>query len=71
MEYWYDWPMQVKYWRNGHYSEGIVYHNYIVDLIDGAPLKLVDVLYVANLRDISDDDAIIEWADWADLTKAL
>lgn len=71
MEYWYDWPMQVKYWRNKSYSEGIVYHDSIVDLMDGAPSKLGDILYMAKLQGISEDDAVVEWADWADLTKAL
>lgn len=68
-EYWYDWPMQVKYLRGSVYSEGIVYQNFIIDLIDGAPSTIKDVLYWAKTQNVSEDDAIIEWCDWKNLGK--
>ena len=61
--------MQCRYLRSGSYSAGIVYHDYVVDLIDGAPSKISDIYYQAQTMGIDIDDAIIEWGDWKDLSK--
>lgn len=65
--------MQCRYLRgsNYSYSAGIVYHDYVIDLIDGAPSTIADIYYKAQTMGIDIDDAIIEWGDWRDLSGSL
>ena len=63
--------MQCRYLRSGNYSAGIVYHDCVVDLIDGAPSKITDIYYKAQTMGMDIDDAIIEWGDWRDLSGCL
>ena len=61
--------MQCRYLKDDKYREGIIYQDFIIDLISGAPCKLNDVYYAAQLKGIDIDDAVIEWADWKDLSN--
>ena len=69
MEYWYDWPMQCRYLKDDRYREGIVYQDFIIDLISGAPYKLSWIYAEAKINGVDEDDAVIEWADWKDLSN--
>lgn len=69
VSYWYDWPMQARYLYNDNYKECIVYQDFVIDLCSGAPIKIEDIYYQAQLNNIDIDDAIIEWGDWKDLSK--
>ena len=61
--------MQCRYLSGDKYKEGIVYQNFVIDLYSGAPYKLNDIYAEAKINGVDLDDAVIEWADWQDLTQ--
>ena len=63
--------MQCRYLSGDKYKEGIVYQDFVIDLFSGAPYKLNDIYYAAQLNGVDIDDAIIEWGDWKDLSGSL
>ena len=63
--------MQCKYIKDKVYRVGIVYHEYVIDLMSGAPFRIKDIYNEAQINNIDLDDAIIEWMDWKDLSKGL
>ena len=66
-EFWYDTPHQVRILHN----KGIVFHEYFIDAATGAVWRIKDVLMAARLIGISEDDAIIEYDDWADFSRKI
>lgn len=64
----YSVPFQVRYWRptTNAYSYGIAYREHIVDVKDGATFF---TFVVISRAPCSEDDAIIEYGDWKDLSK--
>lgn len=59
-EYWYDEPLMVIYLRSHFYSLGIVFHDVIVDLYDGTPMKLNTIFKAGCVRGIDPDWIIVE-----------
>ena len=71
MEYWYDWPLQTRFYWAGAYHIGIIYQNFIIDLHDGTPYQINEVIYQASLNGVDEEDAIIEWGLWKDISSTL
>lgn len=71
MNLFYEVPFQVRYWRPdiNSYSYGIAFQEHIVDVADGAYFSVEFVLSMARTYNYEDDDAIIEYCDWKDLSK--
>ena len=71
MNLFYETPFQVRYWRPDRlaYSYGIVFQEHIVDVGDGAYFSIEFVLSMARAHNHDEDDAIIEYCDWKDLSK--
>lgn len=61
--------MQCRYLSGDKYKEGIVYQDFVIDLYSGALCKLSYIYAEAKINGIDEDDAVIEWADWQDLSK--
>lgn len=64
----YTSPFQVRYWRPdiNSYSYGIAFKEHIVDVKDGAVFSIHCIFCNAPRPE---DDAIIEYCDWKDLSK--
>ena len=64
----YTSPFQVRYWRPdiNSYSYGIAFKEHVVDVKDGT---VFSIYYVIDCAPCSEDDAIIEYCDWKDLSK--
>lgn len=60
--------MQCRYLISGEYKEGIVYQDFVIDLFSGAPYKLNYIYAEAKINGVDEDDVVIEWADWKDLS---
>lgn len=71
MNLFYEVPFQVRYWRpdKSEYSYGIVFQEHVVDVRDGAYFSIEFVLSMARTYNYEEDDAIIEYCDWKDLSK--
>lgn len=61
--------MQCRYLSGDKYKEGIVYQDFVIDLFSGAPSKLSWIYAEAKINGVDEDDAVIEWADWQDLSQ--
>jgi len=46
---------------------GIGFHEYILDIHRGEIFSTKEIIDAAALCDVEEDDAIIEWSDWAPL----
>lgn len=68
MELYYDGPMQLRFIRPNiyEYHYGIGYHEFIIDVHDGAIFSTKQIIESAY---IDPDEAIIEYSDWKDLSK--
>lgn len=64
----YTAPFQVRYWRpdKNSYSYGIVFKEHIVDVKDG---MVFSTYYVIDHALCSEDEAIIEYCNWKDLSE--
>ena len=71
MEYYYTQPFQVYYLRpdNCHYSFGIAFHEWVVDITDGKPFSIKEIL--ENVPSARYDDTIVEWCHWVDINQWL
>ena len=69
MELWYEAPYQVRFWWQGAYQQGIVFHEYIVGAKDGVFYPTKMILEKAKESGVSEDDAVIEYGDWRDLSS--
>lgn len=69
MELYYDQPMQLRFRhpRVGSMINGIGFHEYILDIHRGEIFSTKEIIDAAALYDVEEDDAIIEWSDWAPL----
>jgi len=69
MELYYDGPMQLRFRnpRTGGTVNGIGFHEYIIDIWRGTPYTTKEILDAAAQCGIDEDDAIVEWSDWAHL----
>ena len=69
MENYYTWPFQVHYLRpdTGKESYGIAYHDFVTDIIDGTPFSIKQIMTCAP----SEDEAIVEYGEWYDLSSAF
>ena len=65
--FWYEEPHQVRILHN----KGIVFHEYFVDAANGVAWRIQDILMMARLIGINEDDAIIEYADWEDFSGKI
>lgn len=63
----YPGPTQVRYWDTGIYHSGIAFHDYIVDVANGEPHKVMDIISRAPFTQ-EEDAGIIEYGDWKDLS---
>ena len=71
MKYYYDWPMQVRYYKDGNFFYGIAFLEYIIDLEDGCKLSL-DMIYKAAAADgVDEDEAVVELCKWYRLLRGL
>lgn len=67
MEIFYDGPTQLRFVRPGQkkYSYGIACHEYIIDVSDGT---LFSTKKIIDCAPCTEDNAIIEYGDWKDLS---
>lgn len=66
----YPSPLICRYLTTvNHYSRAIVFHEWLIDLETGMPKRCVDILHWTQDMGIDPDDAIIESADWVDLSE--
>ena len=67
MEYYYDAPFQVYYLRpdNYHYSFGIAFHEWVVDIKDGTPFSTKEILEKIPCEE--EEYAIIERMEWLNI----
>jgi len=70
MNNYYTAPMQVRFWRidENRYEEGIVFHDYVVALRDGKAFAIRELMLRSSK---SEDDTIIEYAEWWDLNLLI
>lgn len=66
----YPSPLICRYLISvNHYSRAIAFHEWLIDLENGAPHRCVDILHWAQDMGIDPDDAIIESAGWVDFSE--
>ena len=70
MELYYDGPFQLKFWRHdlNMYHYGIGYHERIVDVHDGSVFSTKEIIERAPC---DEDDAIVEYMDWSNLSDSF
>ena len=65
MEFYYEVPFQVRYWRPGvGQGYGIAFHEFVIDIYDGQVFSTKEIL----ASPLDPDDAIVERCEWAPLT---
>jgi hypothetical protein len=65
---WYEVPHQVRVFG---FNKGIVFHDYFIDAVTGAAWPIKDLMRIARIIGITNDDAIIEYDDWVDFSKKI
>ena len=69
--YYYSHPYQVIFLREKDgkptYRKGIVFHEWVIDAIDGSYFKTRAIVKLAHKYDIDEDYAIVESFDWVPL----
>lgn len=60
MVFFYDAPMQVKYFYDGIWSIGIAFQEFVIDFYSGRAINTSKIL--ENAED--PDEVIIEWCEW-------
>lgn len=67
---WYEVPMVCRYTIDGIvYRRAIVFHSWLVDLMDGKAYRTRKILRAAQRNGVDLDDAIIESFGWVDFSE--
>ena len=69
MELYYDGAMQLRFRhpRTSMMINGIGFHDYIIDTWRGEIFSTKEILEAAAQCGVEEDDAVVEWSDWAPL----
>ena len=69
--YYYDDPMQVKYFYDGHYHGAIVFRDILIDGRTGEVYEINELLKrICETYDVTVDTALIE-LEWIDMSDVI